>query len=48
MNIKVVDELHESLAEEAWTLYHEAFHQFIYYSVGSVGGRDLYRARRPH
>jgi hypothetical protein len=27
MNVKVVDELHESLIEEAWTLYHEAFRE---------------------
>jgi hypothetical protein len=27
MNVKVVDELHESLLEEAWTLYHEAFRE---------------------
>jgi hypothetical protein len=27
MNIKVVDELHESLIEEAWALYHEAFEE---------------------
>ncbi|OLB77386.1 MAG: hypothetical protein AUI14_16390 [Actinobacteria bacterium 13_2_20CM_2_71_6] len=27
MNIKVVDELHESLVEDAWALYHEAFRE---------------------
>src|SRR5437667_6161176 len=33
MNIKVVDELHESLLEEAWTLYHEAFRELNAYAV---------------
>jgi hypothetical protein len=27
MNIKVIDELHESLVEEAWALYHGAFQE---------------------
>jgi hypothetical protein len=27
MTVNVVDELHESLVEEAWTLYHEAFEE---------------------
>lgn len=27
MNVKVVDDLHESLVAEAWTLYHEAFEE---------------------
>jgi hypothetical protein len=27
MNVKVVEDLHESFLEDAWTLYHEAFRQ---------------------
>lgn len=33
MNVKVVDEVHESLIEEAWTLYHEAFKDLNGYAV---------------
>jgi hypothetical protein len=33
MNIKVVDELHESLLEEAWSLYHEAFQELNAHTV---------------
>jgi hypothetical protein len=33
MTVKVVDELHESLIEDAWTLYHEAFHELNAFTV---------------
>ena len=33
MNVKVVDEVHESLIEEAWTLYYEAFKHLNAYAV---------------
>lgn len=33
MNIKVVDELHESLLEEAWTLYYDAFEELNTFTV---------------
>jgi hypothetical protein len=33
MTIKVVDEVHESLVEEAWTLYYEAFKELNRYAV---------------
>lgn len=33
MNIKVVDELHQSLIEDAWTLYYDAFHELNAFAV---------------
>lgn len=33
MPVKVVDEVHESLIEEAWTLYYAAFHELNAYAV---------------
>lgn len=33
MNVKVVDEAHESLIEEAWTLYYTAFRDLNAYAV---------------
>lgn len=33
MTIKVVDEVHDSLIEEAWTLYHTAFRELNAYAV---------------
>ena len=33
MNIKVVDEIHESLIEDVWTLYHEAFRELNAFAV---------------
>jgi hypothetical protein len=33
MNVKVVDEVHESLVEDAWSLYHEAFEELNAYAV---------------
>jgi hypothetical protein len=33
MNIKVVDEVHESIIEDAWTLYHEAFRELNGFAV---------------
>ncbi len=33
MNVKVVEELHESFIEDAWALYHEAFRELSAYAV---------------
>jgi len=33
MTIKLVDQVHESLIEEAWTLYYTAFHELNAYAV---------------
>jgi hypothetical protein len=33
MNVKVVDEVHKTLIEDAWTLYHEAFNELNAFAV---------------
>jgi hypothetical protein len=33
MNVKVIDELHETLIEDAWNLYHEAFQELNAFAV---------------